>query len=55
MKDWAERHILLTREERWLIAGIVLIFLVGLGARYLEERHPDVDRAGDPPARHIVP
>ena len=51
MKDWLNRHILLTREERFLIAGILLIALVGLGARFVNDRgnrQPDSDREVHP-------
>jgi hypothetical protein len=30
MKDWLRRHLLFTREERLLLGGILLIFLIGL-------------------------
>ncbi len=33
MKEWFKRHGLLTAEERLLIAGILLIALVGMVAR----------------------
>jgi hypothetical protein len=34
MNDWILRHIVLTREERWLIASILLIALCGIGVMY---------------------
>lgn len=34
MNDWIKRHLLLTKEERWLIAAILLIALTGLGAKW---------------------
>jgi hypothetical protein len=33
MKDWLKRHLLFTREERLLLAGILLIFLIGLAVK----------------------
>lgn len=35
MKEWFQRHLLLTREERLLIAGILLIALTGLVVKLL--------------------
>jgi len=34
MNDWIIRHVVLTREERWLITGILLIALCGIGVMY---------------------
>lgn len=34
MKDFLKRHLLLTREERLLVAGTVLIALIGLAVRW---------------------
>ncbi len=33
MKDWLRRHLLLTREERLLVAGVLVIFLIGLAVK----------------------
>lgn len=38
MKETWSRHVLLTREERWLVIGILLIALVGLAVRYAAHR-----------------
>lgn len=35
MKAWFQRHLLLTREERLLVAGIVIIALIGLAVKIL--------------------
>mgnify|MGYP003585791164 CR=1 FL=1 len=34
MKEWFKRHVLLTVEERLLVAGILMIALVGILARW---------------------
>jgi len=34
MSNWFERHFMLTREEKLLIGGILLIVLCGLGVKY---------------------
>jgi hypothetical protein len=33
MNPWIKRHFVLNRHERWLIAGILAIALIGLAAR----------------------
>jgi hypothetical protein len=35
MKEWFRRHAILTREERLLIGGILLILLCGLVVRHV--------------------
>jgi hypothetical protein len=34
MNDWFKRHLLLTREERLVVVGILLIALTGLVIKY---------------------
>lgn len=34
MKDWFKRHLTFTREERLLLAGVLLIFLLGLAVKF---------------------
>lgn len=34
MRDWIQRHLLLTREERWIVAAVILIALTGLGVKW---------------------
>ncbi len=33
MKDWLERHFTLTREEKLIVAGILIIALCGLAMK----------------------
>lgn len=40
----------LTREERWLVAGILGLALLGLTARYLHQRGQEVQPVPAPPA-----
>lgn len=40
MKDWITRHVVLTREERLLIAGILFIALCGLAGQFLLKKSP---------------
>lgn len=35
MTDFRQRYLVLTREERLLIAGILLIIACGIGVRYV--------------------
>jgi len=37
MIDWIKQNITLTREERLLVAGILLIALCGLGVEYFQK------------------
>jgi len=47
MTTFFNRYFILTREERLLVAGIILIALCGLGVRYFKQSKP-----GEPP---VVP
>lgn len=52
MKNWIQRHLVLTPEERWLIAGILAIALIGLAARFYRSTHgtppPPVTSSANP-------
>jgi len=49
MSDWIHRHLQLTREERLLLAAIVIILLCGIAAwRYRSPETPDGNQV--PPA-----
>ncbi len=48
MNSWIKRHVSLTREERLLIAGILAIALIGLGARLLRSTPAEPDQAPIP-------
>ena len=40
----------LTRQERWLVLGILLLALIGLTARYIHLRGQNSEILPDPPA-----
>lgn len=48
MKEWLSRHLLLTREERLLVAAILLILLVGLAAWHIRRGESDREVSGAP-------
>jgi len=40
MNKWFERHFILTREEKLLIGGILLILICGLCVKYTHHSKP---------------
>lgn len=51
MNSWYDRHLRLTREEILLLAGILVILLCGMTAKYIvaDRPLPDSPQASTPP------
>jgi len=55
MKEWMERHLLLTGAERRLVIGILLIALCGLGVKYCRRTGAEADVSARPGSGHAGP